>query len=229
MSQDDSVNMLREIKSAVRSDIESLLASKFFSKLRLGEIDKDGLCRFAVEYSYASNGFPQLLALACSRMPTDTLRLPFIANLWDEHGMGNLHRSHRAMYGSFLAHLNLRADGVSKGPAENYLESMKTLCGMASPVKLLGIFGPGLEYFTPREYRVIVDFLRGFFDLPDESIAFFLDHIGHDHEHIALIDRALLSSLLTGSDVKDAIDGAKESIAIEVVFWDEMYEYCSRN
>jgi Iron-containing redox enzyme len=226
MSQDDKSVLLREIKFAVRKDVDALLQSKFFSMLKLGGIDRNGLCKFALEYGFASNGFPQLLAQACSKMPSDELRLPFVANLWDEHGIGNLNRSHRAMYASFLAHLNLVLDGASHGPSENYLGSMKLLCSGAGPVKLLGIFGPGLESFTPREYRVIVDFLRSSFELPDESIAFFLDHIGHDHEHIDLIDKALLSSLQTSRDVRDAIDGAKESIAIETVFWDEMHEYC---
>jgi len=184
-----------------------------------------GLGAFAREYYSASNGFARILAVACARMPTDELRLPFVQNLWDEHGQGDVRRSHRSMLRRFLDYLQVAPEYESreKGPAARYVQSMTQLCQEANEAAVIGALGPGCEYFTPREYRLIATALRAQFSIPDEALEFFLDHISHDDLHIGSLDEALGLVVKGDGDMHDAIEGAKRSIQIEITFWEDMY------
>ena len=91
---------------------------------------------------------------------------------------------------------------------------------------MVGILGPGCEFFTPREYKILVECIRSQFQVPDSALEFFLDHINHDEGHIELFNEAL--GLVAGNEkeLKEIIDGARSSIEIEIRFWQDMHSVC---
>jgi pyrroloquinoline quinone (PQQ) biosynthesis protein C len=227
MSPDAQTNTwLKEIGTRLRADVDGIFLGKFFVALKDGNFRIEGLGRFASEYYVACNGFPMLLSLACTRMPTDELRMPLVRNLWDEHGQGDIMKSHRVMLAKLLSHLGVSYQENPHGPADRYLQAMSNLCKSANVATILGMFGPGCESFTPREYRMIVAGLRDKFAIPDDALEFFLDHIKHDREHNDWFNEACRIVLKDRVDVDDTIKGARTSIAIECQFWNDMYDYC---
>lgn len=219
--------LLHEIAISVRANVDNIFQLDFFNALRYGTLSLDGLKRFASEYYLASNGFPKLLAVACASMPTDELRLPFVSNLWDELGRGEIVRSHRMLLAKFLNHLQVSSGENPNGPADRYLLAMASLAQNATTAKVLGMFGPGCEAFTPREYRLFVESFVNKYAIPHSALEFFVDHIEHDGSHLDALKNAIELSLFTRRDVDDVILGAQEAIAVEKEFWIDMYTYCA--
>jgi len=218
-----------KVRCAVAQDIEAIFKNRFFTALHENAITLDGIKLFANEYFWASNGFPKILATACAGMSTDELRMPFVTNLWDEHGQGKSISSHRAMLGRFLEFLQIIPVNAVGGPADRYVAAMVALCRDATEAGLLGIIGPGCEAFTPREYRVIVQHLQNNFSIPDTALEFFLDHINHDHQHISALYNAFEVAVKDDNDLSDAIEGAKKAVAIEQQFWTDMHAHIMRD
>lgn len=217
--------MADKVQDAIAQDVEAIFTNRFFTALHESTITLDGVKLFAKEYFLASNGFPKILATACAGISTDELRLPFVANLWDEHGQGKSINSHRAMLGRFLEFLKISPDNAVGGPADRYVAAMVVLCRAATELELFGIIGPGCEAFTSREYEVIVQCLQKHFSIPDAALEFFLDHIAHDHQHISALYNAFEIAVKDDNDLSDVIEGAKTAVAIEQQFWADMYAH----
>ena len=216
----------KNIHETIHPDIELIFQTDFFNALDRREFNKDEISKFAQEYFLASSKFPKLLSLACANMPTDELRLPFVRNLWDEHGQGISANSHRALLLKFLDYFNVGYQENLNGPAERYFLAMEDLCKKSNVCMTLGMFGPGCESFTPREYHLLVQGMKKILPISNADLSFFFDHIDHDNEHDQWLNECFRLAIRSAQDVQDIIQGARSAISIECQFWTEMYMHC---
>lgn len=221
--------IIERVSLAIAPEVEAVVRNPFFMALCQGKVSLEGLKLFANEYFLASNSFPRILAAACTGMSTDELRMPFVINLWDEHGQGNNANSHRAQLMRFLQFLGVTPTETRGGPAEHYLSTMIELCRNATESALLGILCPGCEVFTPREYRLIVESIQKSFSIPDAALEFFLEHIKHDYQHISSFQRAFEIAVKDNNDLMRAVEGAKQAVAVEQRFWADMHTHVFRS
>ena len=69
-----------------------------------------------------------MLGYAAAKIADDQIRMPIVENLWEEHGEGDITRSHRQLYINFLRSLNL-----SEQQIETSAPSTATAAGTPKP------------------------------------------------------------------------------------------------
>jgi pyrroloquinoline quinone (PQQ) biosynthesis protein C len=200
-----------------------MFQNSFFRALREKRISLAGMRLFANEYFAASNGFPRILATACAAIKTDELRMPVVENLWDEHGRGDILKSHRLMLLHFLRFFDMEPTETLRGPAMQYVDAMIDMCRGATESQLLGILCPGCEAFTPREYTLIAFCVKRDFAPPDTALHFFTDHIRHDRGHAEAFANAFDLAVTSQEDFGFAVRGARQAIEVERQFWENIY------
>ena len=216
----DSIKTLKGWRNVIDS-------THFFRTISAGGFSPRGLGVFTHAYAQISDHFPEILAVAISRLPTDEARLPIIQNLWDEHGKGNLEHSHRLAYARFAARAQEWCGDAYPAETINnsaicYVQGLRSLIYDAEPSAVLGVIW-FLEVITPFEYKKIVAALRGIvgFDLsPDQpSLHFWVDHVEHDPEHIQDLSVAVAG---LGSQYNERLfqEAASNCFALEKQFWD---------
>jgi pyrroloquinoline quinone (PQQ) biosynthesis protein C len=221
----NAITIMHRVESFLSADLDRILRSSFFSKLKAGSYSQSQLRHFAEQYYVASSAFPQILALAAGNIGDDQRRLGLISNLWDEHGNGTASRAHRAILEKFVV-----ATGSTKVKSSiakpsvttySYVAGMKALCSDKNERIILGALGPGCEAFTPTEYVHLTSALREVYGFSDDQLEFFIDHARHDGSHIKdLYDGIAL--LVEGDDcaISDVVFGARVAMHLERVLWE---------
>jgi pyrroloquinoline-quinone synthase len=207
-----------QLRARTRESIQNLLGHEFFSRLKGLAAKPSALRTFAEQYAIASAEFPIVLCLAGASLGDDRIRATIIENLWDEHGQGNIEKSHREMLRRFL-----EACGADLAPAQalpstsQYILGMKRLASSSNEAAVLGALGPGCEEFTVREYRLVIAALRDRFN--EAELSFFYDHVRHDGGHVSGLNEAIDSVCDSQEQLDVACTAATEAIALEYEFW----------
>jgi pyrroloquinoline quinone (PQQ) biosynthesis protein C len=218
------------IQSALEKDVNSILSHPFIISLSNNEYTKKDLKIFAEQYYLVSIVFIELLLLGSIRIKEDENRSVFIENLFDEHGRGNSKVNHRELLKRFLIALGC-GDVKSIVPLEKtsvYIHGMRDLCSRGSQLEVLGALGPGSESFVVEQYKLINTALNKNYDFKKNELIFFASHIAHDPHHTDDIDKVINSLIESGGNYREVISGAKQSIILEKLLWDGIYEEYTR-
>ncbi|TAK93074.1 iron-containing redox enzyme family protein [Patescibacteria group bacterium] len=222
------MNPFQQIENAVKHSVDEILQHPFFMRLGKGICTKNELKIFAQQYYLYCEFFPKVLALVASKVPDDQTRFPLIENLWDEHGRGDLEKSHRALFKSFVYAVGLSDQELSQNPplpfVFDYIEKAMTACDSHPFLYGLGFLGIGLEQFTSAEYQIIYDALHQY-DFSEPGLTFWKEHIGLDDLHYAGFIQAASPWLKTEQDIRLLKKGAEEAIALEKALWDGLDAY----
>jgi pyrroloquinoline quinone (PQQ) biosynthesis protein C len=210
------------INEAIDEDVKGVIQHPYFQWLQTQAIDEKNIKLFASQYYIASKGFPSFLANACAHIEDESLRMPFVRNLWDEHGQGDIKKSHRMLFEIFIKAVNADNNQEPLDSTSLYIDTMSSLCSTSNIFFLLGLIGPGVEDITPIEYRIFVKSFENY-GCSKEDLVFFHDHIYHDDFHSQDINKSICSALDVENKIEDVILGAKEAIKAEHILWDGLY------
>lgn len=220
------MNYIKRIMSEIDEDINNLINHKFIIALTNGEIDKSKLNIFAEQYYLISCAFNKFLFNACGAIESEEIRAPLLENLYDEHGRGDLSKSHRELLKVFLTAVN--ADDIKNLVAfpstEANIYGMNAICLNGSVNEILGALGPGCESFTTEQYTIIYNALKDKYNFLDEELIFFREHISHDPRHTADIEDVINICVQNDIDMQEVINGAKKALIYETILWDGIYQ-----
>ena len=85
----------------------------YLRALRDGSLDKDDFLESQIQFYYAVVFFSRPMAVLAAKIPSSSLRVEILRNVWEEHGEGALERRHGATFLELLARLgNVTQDDV---------------------------------------------------------------------------------------------------------------------
>ncbi len=216
-------DFFKALETELQEGISVILNHPFLQRLQDGRFNKKQLRYFAEQYSVYCRYFPRLLAAAAANIPDDETRAAIIKNLWEEHGEGNLNKSHRVLFYRFAAGLGLSVEDLDKvtplPTTRKCCETLIHLCHNGSFLESLGALGPGTEFFTNEEYRIIAEGLIKYDFFTEEDLEFWTVHISLDEIHYAEIVGALIPWTKPLENRNLIKKGAKKAIDLEILFW----------
>ena len=223
------MKFIEKLQDDLRPSIDKILNHDFINRIADAWLNKEQLQYFAREYYVYCFHFPRFLSACAANIPDDETRMPIIDNLWEEHGEGDLSKSHRILYRNFAI-----ATGVKKSelnfsnalPSTRIcIENLLNLCIHSHFIESLGALGPGTEYFTNDEYIKIERGLKKYDFLSPEDYKFWTVHIGLDEIHYSEMV-APLSKWLGNTENQERLRrGAQRAIELEILFWDGLEEH----
>lgn len=217
------LDTLEQIENDLRPYIDRILASPVLSQIREASLSHDKLMKFALQYNYYCNVFPQCLAAVASNIEDDATRYPIVENLWEEHGSGDLNRSHRQMYRRFLTGIGLEEPDIQRAtigrPTAEYVAEIFRICRETHYLTGLGALSLGTEYFTAEEYSLLATGLQSYVSMPQDDLEFWLVHTDADDRHYEDMKSALNRSLSTAKDYEIVRSGAISAVKLEITFW----------
>ncbi|MBA5249197.1 MAG: iron-containing redox enzyme family protein [Gammaproteobacteria bacterium] len=216
------------INSKIKKETSEVINHIFFKKLNKGHYSKLELKFFAEQYFLISQAFVEFLLLGSVRIKKDIHRSVFIENLYDEHGKGRPENNHRNLLKKFLISLgDININNIK--PVEKvsiYIHGMRDLCSYGSELEVIGALGPGCESVTVELYKLINNGIRDNFSATKQDLIFFSSHIAHDPKHSNDIDNIIKELAKDGNDLHAVVFGAKQSLILEKILWDGIFEGC---
>ena len=183
---------------------------------------------FAEQYAIYCYHFPRFLAATAANIPDDKARFPIIKNLWEEHGEGNIEKSHRTLYQNFgkALHLNIgNLASIEALESTTYcVEKLLNICQKTHFLESLGALGPGTEFFTSDEYQKVAEGLKKYDFLNKNDILFWTVHISLDETHYSDMINVLIPYIENVENQKLIKRGAKQAVALELLFWNGLEE-----
>ena len=161
-------------------------ANPYFAELERGAFEREDFVETQVQFFSAVAFFPRALAMVAARLPRPGLRLALLTNLADEHGGGDLARSHEATFLELLARLGVPAGEVARRArwpeARAFTTTLTGLCAcddVPTAIAALGIIEDLFSGISARLGRGIV--ANGWLAAPD--LVHYRTHEALDVEH----------------------------------------------
>ncbi len=218
------MDFFQALEAELKEGIDRILTHPFVQRIEKAWLDKKQLQYFAKQYGEYCRHFPRFLAAAAGNIPDDKTRLPIVENLWEEHGEGKYAKSHRVLFNNFALALGLTEEELLEAEVlpstQICCENLLNLCHDGHFLESLGALGPGTEYFTNEEYKIIAEGLKKYDFLTGEDIKFWTVHISLDEDHYSEMVHAIrpwADKLENRYKIKS---GAKRAIDLELLFWD---------
>lgn len=215
---------MQALEIEMKPKIDKILNHRFIKRITDRSLTPEQLQYFGIQYKVYCEHFPRFLAAAASNIPDDETRMSLIENLWDEHGNGDISKSHRKLYNNFCRGLGLSevqiSNPVASPPTLIYVQFLLKICQESNFLKSLGALGPGTEFFTSREYEILYNALKRYEFLDDKSLEFWFVHIELDDNHYGLMLESILNCIHTEKDFEEMKEGAELAIDLELLFWE---------
>ena len=224
MSVGKTNDFFKELEAELAPQIDKILHHPFLNRIKDAWLNRRQLHYFAGQYGIYCRYFPRFLAAAAANIPDDATRMSLIENLWEEHGEGKLAKSHRILYNKFanaLDYDDASLEAVTALPTTDIcIQNMLDLCRDQHFLVGLGALGPGTEYFTNDEYKIIESGLKKYDFLTADDYEFWTVHISLDEHHYSdMIDA--IRAWETDDDSREKIrSGAHKALALEYIFWE---------
>jgi len=220
-----AVDQIKQLEEELAPDIDAILNHPFIHRIEDGWLNKRQLEFFISQYYLYCFKFPAFLCACAANIPDDPTRMALIENIWEEHGEGDLRKSHRTLYLNFAQAVGLSESQIQQTPklasTQICVENMLTLCKHEHFLTGLGALGPGTEYFTNQEYLKIANGLKKYDFLTEEDIYFWTVHISLDEDHYADMMQPVERHLETIPYAMDYVrKGAIRALELEKFFWD---------
>jgi hypothetical protein len=218
-------------KEICGEEYTALFTSEGLSAIRERRLTQFQSAYILRQYQHYVEIFPKLLAIGISKLDDDEARMPLVANLWDEHGEGQISKAHRNLYKRLLEKVAEASPLASPLLTQEYRNSAKRFAveclsevsnGTASFA--MGFLGPGTEGTTMELYGILQNLLWTF-ALQDDDI-FFGPHCALDVEHAKLFTPAIEAVLREGtfSGKGNYVAGVQKALELERKFWDGVIE-----
>jgi len=217
------MDFFKKLEQDLETDIQKILQHPFLERIATASLNLEQLQVFAEQYAIYCYHFPRFLAATAANIPDDVARFPIIENLWEEHGEGDITKSHRTLYQNFAKALDLNIGNLNTIKAlestKYCVQNLLKICQQTHFLESLGALGPGTEFFTSDEYQKIADGLVQYKFLNDKDILFWTVHISLDENHYSDMMNVLISYIENVENQKLIERGAKQALALELIFW----------
>ncbi len=224
-----NADFLREMEKDLLVKIDRILTHPVITKITKGELSKEQLRLFAIQYSIYCGYFPRFLCACAANIPDDNTRMAIIENLWEEHGSGDLKGSHRVLFEKFAHSVGVTSEDIRNAkPIPSTLinvEYLLNMCQDGSFIKSLGALGPGTEFFTSQEYELIYRGLQKVEGLTESDLEFWSIHITLDDHHYEDMVDAVRIWLDTEENINLFKEGAERAVDLEILFWNGLEEH----
>ena len=218
------MDFFKELEEELQPQIDKILNHPFLNRIKDGWLDKRQLHYFVGQYGIYCRYFPRFLSAAAANIPDDPTRMALIENLWEEHGEGVIEKSHRILYNNFAKAVGYTVQELEQveplATTEICIENMLDLCRNKHFLVGLGALGPGTEYFTNDEYRIIESGMKTFDFLTADDIEFWTVHISLDEHHYSDMIDAVKVWASTDKNKNRIRKGAFKALALEHIFWE---------
>ena len=216
--------LLNKLEIELSPKINEILNHPVINSIQKGELTRDQLRKFAIQYSIYCGYFPRFLCACAANIPDDQTRMSLIENLWEEHGSGLLSGSHRVLFEKFCLSLGITSEELKHAKplpsTQIYVEYVLNMCQDGSFIKSLGALGPGTEFFTSQEYELIYKGLQKVEGLTESDLEFWSVHITLDDHHYADMLTSIIPWLNTEENKELFREGAERAVDLEILFWD---------
>ncbi len=220
---------LNHLKFVLQPEVDKVINHEFLRRLSNKELDKNQVKKFALDYNFYCQCFPQLLGYAAGKIKEDKIRMPIIENLWEEHGEGDFQKSHRQLFLNFMKSLEISGEEIEKSKptkaTKKYITELLSICENGDALDVLALVGPGTEYFASKEFEVIYKGLQNYHFSDNLDLSFWSIHIEVDDHHYSDMLKSIEPLLVTDSDKKRVEQISLKTIELEIFFWDEMNKY----
>ncbi|MGB1205800.1 MAG: TenA family transcriptional regulator [Chitinophagales bacterium] len=222
------MTFFKTLETDLETDIQKILNHPFLERIATASLSLKQLQVFAEQYAIYCFHFPRFLAATAANIPDDTARFPIIENLWEEHGEGNIKKSHRTLYQNFAKALELNIGNLSTIKALDStkfcVENLLKICQQTHFLESLGALGPGTEFFTSEEYQKIADGLLKYDFLNETNMLFWTVHISLDENHYSDMMNVLIPYIENLENQRLITRGAKQAVELELLFWNGLEE-----
>lgn len=227
------MDFFKHLEKELAPMIKEILEHPFLLRIKSASLSNEQLKFFCAQYSIYCSYFPRFLAAAAANVPDDRTRMPIMENLWEEHGEGQISKSHRVLFENFASAFGLDASALSQvSPLPNTracVENMLDLCEEGHFLESLGALGPGTEFFTRDEYLLILNGLRQYEQLTEDHLEFWEVHTELDEEHYNEMIDSLRPWTKSSTEESMIRLGAIKALELEILFWDGLEKYLPQN
>jgi pyrroloquinoline-quinone synthase len=222
-------NFIRNLEQELQPNIEKILKHPFIQRIHDAWLNKAQLQYFVKEYNVYCNYFVRFLSACSANIPDDATRMPIIENLWEEHGEGDLNKSHRVLLERFAYAIGLNHEELYQvSPLYSTSICCENLLALSKDshfLMSLGALGPGTEYFTSAEYSILAAGFKKYNMFTEEDLEFWTVHISLDDHHYSDMCTAIEPWLKTEESREWVRHGAKRAIDLELLFWDGLEDH----
>ena len=221
--------LLKQLELELLPKINEILDHPVIMRIKRGELTRNQLRIFAIQYGIYCSYFPRFLCACAANIPDDQTRMSLIENLWEEHGSGKISGSHRVLFEKFCLSLGvtpLELKNARPLPSTQiYVEYVLNMCQDSSFIKSLGALGPGTEFFTSKEYDLIYRGLQKVEGLTEDDLEFWSVHITLDDHHYEDMMASIVPWLNNETNVALLKAGAERAVDLEILFWDGLEDH----
>lgn len=218
------MDFFKTLEEELQPQIDKILNHDFLNRIKDGWLNRSQLQYFVGQYGIYCRYFPRFLAAAAANIPDDPTRMAIVENLWEEHGEGVLAKSHRILFNNFATSMGFTVPELEAvtplATTEICIDNLLDLCRNQHFLVGLGALGPGTEYFTNDEYRIIEAGMKNYDFLTSDDIEFWTVHISLDEHHYS----DMVDAIRVWADSKENQElirkGALKALALEYIFWE---------
>ena len=218
------MDFFKGLEQELQPQIDKILNHAFLNRIKDGWLNKSQLHYFVGQYGIYCRYFPRFLAAAAANIPDDQTRMAIVENLWEEHGEGVLAKSHRILYNNFAKAVGFTIEELEAvtplATTEICIENLLDMCRNQHFLVGLGAMGPGTEYFTNDEYRIIEGGMKSYKFLSAEDVEFWTVHISLDEHHYSDMIDSVRKWADTDENKELIRKGALKALALEHIFWE---------
>jgi pyrroloquinoline-quinone synthase len=223
------MDFIQQLEEELEPGIKKILNHPFIGRIEDAWLNEKQLQYFVKQYNIYCNYFVRFLSACAANIPDDHTRMPIVENLWEEHGEGDVSKSHRELLEKFAVSIGLTHDELyNVQPLYSTSICVENLFAMSKDSHFLmsmGALGPGTEYFTSDEYARIAAGLKKYGRFTEADLEFWTVHISLDDHHYSEMCDAIRPWLTTDEARGWVRHGAKRAIDLEILFWDGLEEH----
>jgi hypothetical protein len=197
--------------------------SPFFHRWLPKRIGRDSADSFLQIFDQLVASFPPLIALAASRLNEEG-RVVLAKNLFEECGVGDVGRTHHAIYRKFMRSAELGLNGGEVDSAtKRWRQSLTGLIASADAPEAVGSIAAGEVLAQPalsRIYTVIEDLYQG------ADMEYFTTHLELEADHVKEIADLIAKECRTSQSYALMLRGFDRSLAYWHDWFDAMVVAC---
>jgi len=218
------MDFFQTLEAELQPQIDKILNHAFLNRIKDGWLNQTQLKYFVGQYGVYCRYFPRFLSAAAANIPDDPTRMALVENLWEEHGEGVIAKSHRILYNNFAKAVGYTVEELEAvkplATTEICVDNLMDLCRDKHFLIGLGALGPGTEYFTNDEYRIVETGMKTYDFLNPDDIEFWTVHISLDEHHYSDMIDAIRPWAKTEEHQQLIRKGALKALALEYIFWE---------
>lgn len=178
--------------------------------------------RWAQQDYFTARDFPCILGILASQIFDPYIRHPLVHNIWEEHGEGDINRSHFAMYCDMLESIGLTRfvdQNVADKETTEFLDSQEAVARQ-SLLAGLGAFCYANEFLAEKEFDTLEEAM--ILEFPGADTRFFAANREVDGRHTTQAEDVIEALVRDNDDLSEVQRGAAVGLQARIAFYDAL-------